>query len=441
MTEIIRMQWLLKMLTTELDDLPDERKPSNNSKYTVEEALLSAFSVFFLQSPSFLDYQRLMKSRKGRDNANSLFGIEKIPCDNQIRNLLDPVPASQVRGVFNSIYQYLEKTGSLKTYDYLGGERLVVLDGTEYFSSKKIHCPRCSHRTHRNGSTTYFHGVVTPVLVAPGVSQVICLEPEFIRPQDGHDKQDCENAAAKRWIKAHSRSERETPITLLGDDLYCNQPLCETAKDAGYQFIFVCKRTSHQELYEWVDYLERIGEVQALTKFEIQGKKRLSYQYRYLNRVPIRACEPVMEVNWCELRVTDTGSGKTLYYNTFATCHDLNDENLVEIVRAGRARWKVENESNNVLKTKGYHLEHNFGHGQDHLCELLVSLNLLAFLFHTTLDLLHRTYIEVRALLVIRKNFFQDIRTLTRYLWFESWQALLEFMREEGKNSNKINSS
>jgi len=189
-----------------------------------------------------------------------------------------PVPARKIKGAFDSLYQYLEQTGSLKNYDCLAGGRLVAIDGTEYFSSKKIHCPRCSHRTHRNGSTTYFHSVVTPVLVAPGVSQVIGLEPEFIRPQDGHEKQDCENAAAKRWIKAHPRSHQETPITLLGDDLYCNQPICETAKDAGYHFIFVCQRTSHQELYEWVDYLERADEIKTLTRFEIRGQKRLAYE-------------------------------------------------------------------------------------------------------------------------------------------------------------------
>ena len=142
MAETIRMQLLLEMLTAELNELPDGRKPSNNTKYTVKEALLSAFPVFFLQSPSFLDHQRLMKSNKGRDNASSLFGIEEIPCDNQIRNLLDRVPASKIKGVFDSIYQYLEQTGSLKTYNCLSGERLIALDGTEYFSSQKIHCPR-----------------------------------------------------------------------------------------------------------------------------------------------------------------------------------------------------------------------------------------------------------------------------------------------------------
>ncbi len=75
-----------------MHDLPDERKPGNNTRYQVEDAMMAAFSIFFTQSESFLDHQRLMKSNKGKDNAESLFSIEKIPCDNQIRNLLDPVP-------------------------------------------------------------------------------------------------------------------------------------------------------------------------------------------------------------------------------------------------------------------------------------------------------------------------------------------------------------
>ena len=118
----IGMPELLSMLRAELDDLPDERKPSNNTKYTVEEALLSAFSVFLMQSKSFLDHQRLMKSQKGRDNLASLFGIENIPCDNQIRNLLDPVPASTVLAVFRSVDDALSKTGALSSYRCFQGE-------------------------------------------------------------------------------------------------------------------------------------------------------------------------------------------------------------------------------------------------------------------------------------------------------------------------------
>ena len=108
---------------------------------------------------------------------------------------------------------------------------------------------------------------------------------------------------------------------------------------------------------------------------------------------------------------------------------------LKDIVEAGRARWKVENENNNILKTKGYHFEHNFGHGQEHLAQLLVTLNLLAFLMHTILELVGGSYGQLRDLLVTRQDFFRDLRTLTRYLWFSDWDALFDFMLTEGANS------
>ena len=164
---------LIKFLRQELHDLPDPRKPGNNTKYQIEDAVLGAFSVFFTQSPSFLEHQRLMKSSKGKDNASSLFSLNEIPCDNQIRNLLDPVPASKISGAFQRVYQWLKKQGVLKKFRYLNGEILIALDGTEYFSSKKINCPHCNCRNHRNGTTTYFHACVTPVIVSPQRKQVI----------------------------------------------------------------------------------------------------------------------------------------------------------------------------------------------------------------------------------------------------------------------------
>ena len=111
----------------------------------------------------------------------------------------------------------------------------------------------------------------------------------------------------------------------------------------------------------------------------------------------------------------------------FATRHAITTSNVAEIVAAGRARWKIENENNNTLKTKGYHLTHNFGHGKQHLSALLATFNLLAFLFHTLLDLLDPHYQRIRQVLP-RKTFFDDLRALTRYLCFDSWDALMAFM-------------
>lgn len=427
-------QALISAMLAGFSDLRDLRK-GRNKQYRVEDALMSAFSLFFMQSSSFLQYQRQMATKKGRSNAKSLFGIEQIPCDNQIRSLLDPVAASAVCSGFESLHQCLEANGKRHPYKCFEQGYLVALDGTEYFSSQEVHCPQCSQRHHRNGRVSYFHQVVTPVMVKPGCNQVLNLAPEFIRPQDGHDKQDCETAAAKRWIEAHPIADTDVGVTLLGDDLYSRQPMCQTVLEHGYGFIFVCLQTSHEELYEWLEYLEKAGEMKQHQVCRYQGAKPLLYQFRYVNRVPLNAQQPALEVNWCEVTVIDKRKNKQVYFNTFVTQHLITHETIEAIFEAGRSRWKVENENNNVLKTKGYHLEHNFGHGQEHLAELLVTLNLLAFLMHTILELLGGTYGQLRELLVTRKDFFRDLLTLTRYFWFASWDALFDFMLTEGANS------
>ena len=432
---------LMQFLRQELSDLPDLRKPGNNTKYQVEDAVMGAFSVFFTQSPSFLEHQRLLKSSKGKDNALSLFGLKEIPCDNQIRNLLDPIPGATIFGSFQEVYQCLKKQGVIKNFFYLEGEILMALDGTEYFSSKKISCPHCNCRNHRNGTTTYFHGCVTPIVVSPNQKQVINLEPEFIKKQDGYQKQDCENAAVKRWLSKNPQKKYGYPVTLLGDDLYSHQPICKLALEQGYNFIFVCLESSHKTLYEWLDFLEKSGEVKTVEKKQWSGRKNLIYRYRYASRVPLKDEESSLEVNWCEVTVINEKTQEIIYQNNWITNHQINDDNVEKIVKAGRSRWKIENENNNILKNHGYNLEHNFGHGQNHLCEFLLSLNLLAFLFHNVLELVNFTYQKIRKLLVTRTTFFNDIRTLLKFFWFKNWSDFFSFILTENVPLKKGNSS
>jgi len=120
--------------------------------------------------------------------------------------------------------------------------------------------------------------------------------------------------------------------------------------------------------------------------------------------------------------------GKVLYRNTFITDLEITEQNVAAIVASGRSRWKIENENNNTLKTKGYNLEHNFGHGKKHLSSLLATMNLLAFAMHGLLDHCDAHYRLIRRTLVTRQTFFDDIRALTRYHRFASWIAMMDFM-------------
>ena len=150
--------------------------------------------------------------------------------------------------------------------------------------------------------------------------------------------------------------------------------------------------------------------------------------YRFINDVLLQDGKKTLSVNWLEITVVNAKTGAQLYYNTFITNHRLSAQNVAQVAQAGRGRWKIENENNNVLKTKGYHLEHNFGHGKQYLSATMLSLNLLAFLFHTVLEWSDEPYALLRQVLARRQTFFEDIRALTRYMVFESWHHLMDFM-------------
>lgn len=427
MLEELALDSLVKRIKQSFGEFQDIRT-GKNTQYDLVDAGMGAFSVFFTQSPSFLAYQQDVKRRKGRSNAESLFGMEQIPSENQIRSLLDPVAPSSLTGVFRDIYHRLDRAGVLKEYRSFGHNLLVVMDGTQYFSSQKIHCENCNHREMANGKTNYFHSVLTPVIAQAGNANVISLEPEYILPQDGQEKQDCEIEAGKRWLDQYGEFYAKQGVTMLGDDLYSRQPYIQKVKDKKLHFILVCKPDSHPALYEMVNFLAVSGVMGTYQKRRWNGNYGEIYTYRYANKLPLRGDQETIDVNWCELTVTRQDTGEQLYKNAFCTDYLILETTVEAIVKDGRTRWKVENENNNVLKTKGYHLEHNFGHGSQYLASLLLSLNLLAFLFHTVLDLVDEKYRLIRQTLRTRQKFFQHIDALLCYHQFSSWDELFSFM-------------
>ena len=418
---------LIDGIRAAFSELPDYRKNGNNLKYRIEDATLSAFSVFFTQSPSFLDYQRRMQLNHNRNNAQTIFGVHQIPSTSQISNLLDPIAPESLYPVLAKVGDKLYEQGCLQPFVSINDTLLVALDGTDSFSSEKICCSECTEQTLKNGKTLYRHILVTPVIVAPGQSRVVPLPPEFVSPQDGQEKQDCELAAAKRWLTNWGGHYAPRRITVLGDDLYCHQPFCQAVLAQQMAFLFVCKPDSHALLYEWVNDFTRSGEVNTLEKSQWNGKQRMTEHYRYFNQVPLRDSDDALLVNWCEVTVTNAKQ-EVVYRNAWATSHLISEHNVVQIVAAGRARWKIENENNNIIKNHGYHFEHNFAHGKKHLSNLLATLNLLAFLTHTALEWLDQAYQTIRSLAPSRRTFFENMRTLLQFIPFDNWQHLMQFM-------------
>jgi len=427
-----------------IDDLKNnckniiEERSGNALKYSMTDTVLGAFSVFFTQSPSFLAHQRDMGKRMNRSNANTLFSMSSIPTDNQIRNILDKVSPDLFMNVFEKAFDKIKKAGILSEFRTdLGTKRdeyLIALDGIEYHSSNKIHCENCLTRT-KKGRARYCHCALTPALVRPGKSEVISLPPEFILPQDGDQKQDCENKATKRWLKKRGSNYASLGATILGDDLYSRQPVIESILEQGFHFILVCKPQSHRWTNSWVqalekkpaDYLEPEDILNTHTTKKWNGKYHIISTYEYALNVPIKDGDKALKANWVQLTQVKE-DGKQLYKNSFITDHTITDKNVGLIVTAGRTRWKIENENNNILTTKGYHFKHNYGHGKENLSTTLAILILIAFLFHTLLDLGCELYQKLRKEVVVREVFFNHIKTLTTFFNWESWDQLFDFM-------------
>jgi len=415
-----------------MEKFPDNRT-GKNLQYEMLDAASGAFSMFFTGCPSMLHHQRLLQEKHGMSNAKALFGMQDIPSDTHIRDLLDPVSQDYLSPVFSDCLSALKTSGDLKQYHVPLGKKkndfLIALDGIAYFSSGDIHCGNCSTKL-TDEKPVYSHSMVTPTIVAPGVNKVISLMPSFVIPQDGDKKQDCELKASKRWL---SRFEKGyMPITLLGDDLYAHEPFCRELLLRGYNFLLVCKPESHKTIYEWIK-----GVTTTVVADRFDGKRHLLYTYQYVEGVPIKDGKDALLVNFLEITVTNRKTGNKMYHNAWITNHKVlmptmgeTKERLATLVDSGRARWKIENENNNTLKTQGYHLEHNFGHGKKHLATLLATMNVLAFLFHTMLEFLDEKYQWLRKAFGARKRFFEGIRILLIYHPYKSFSSFMIFMIE-----------
>ena len=400
--------------------VPDSRK-GRRGNIAMADFGLSAFALFFMQSASFLAFQRTLEKGHGRSNCQTLFGIEKIPSDNYIRDMLDAADPALLQPCFERMEQLLATPALRQAFGRLGDRTLIAWDGTEYFCSQKLGCPHCLTRKRSNGTIESYHTMLAATAVAPGHGKVVPLFPEFIAPQDGAEKQDCERNAVKRWHAKHGDRLRPLRPVYLGDDLFACQPIVKMLAEGGDDFIFTAKESSHKALYDFIDGAAPERHVETIRK----GKAVETRRYRWITGVPLRDGKDAALVNWIGFEIFDR-TGRVKYSTAWVTSLPVTKNNVADIAAAGRARWKIENETFNVMKNHGYELEHNFGHGETFLAMTLAALNLLAFAWHSALDLVEPLWQAARQAAAKRSSFFAHILTLTTYVVFPSWLAVLE---------------
>ncbi len=161
-------------------------------------------------------------------------------------------------------------------------------------------------------------------------------------------------------------------------------------------------------------------------EFKIEDKNNpdITHRFRILNEVPLNKSNQELLVNFMEYWEYSKGKDKITYHNTWITDFTLTKENAYILMRGGRARWKIENETFNTLKNQGYNFGHNYGLGEKYLAEVFAMLTMLAFLVDQIQQLCCTLFQSVWKKLGSKKSLWESIRSLFKCFQFESMEML-----------------
>jgi DDE family transposase len=418
---------LFRLVQSDFARLPDYRV--GDTEIALADALMSAFAMFSLKAPSLLAFDK----ERAEGNLHTIYGIERVPCDTRMREILDPISPKWLRPAFKSVFRQLQRGKALEAMPWLDGHYLLALDGTGYFSSKTIHCASCLRRVHRNGSITYAHQMLGAAIIHPDQRAVIPLMPEPITNRDGTDKNDCERNAAKRFVAKLRQDHPHLKFIVTEDSLSSNAPHIETLHAHGLHYILGVKEGDHAYLFQQVQAAEHAGRV---TYYERHDRAAgVVHRFRFVNDVPLNAARTDVRVHFIEY--WEVGDDKVQHFS-WVTDLRVSTRNVYHLMRGGRARWKIENETFNTLKNQGYNFEHNYGHGEDNLSVVFAMLMMLAFLVDQTQQLGCALFQAVWTKLGSKRRLWERMRALFYDYAFASMRQLFEALLYGFKKSSPL---
>jgi len=360
---------LYELLRIGFGKIPDHR--GRKCPISLADALMSALAMFALKDPSLLAFEE----RRNDDNLMNLFGIAHIPSDTHLREILDPVEPRRLRPLFDAVFRQLQRGKALEPFVFYRGCYLLSVDGTGYFSSSSIHCNSCLEKVDKQtGQVTYQHQMLGAVLVHPDHREVIPLAPEPIEKQDGSEKNDCERNAAKRLLRQIRQEHPHLKLIVVEDGLASNAPHVRELQQLNMHFILGAKPGDHPFLFAQVIAAFEAGRVTTISWTEDDVLCEISF----LNDVPLNESNQDVRVNFLQYGEFYANGEERKW--SWITDLQISRQNAGTLVKGGRCRWKIENETFNTLKNQGYHFEHNYGHGEQNLSVVFAMLMMLAFL-------------------------------------------------------------
>jgi hypothetical protein len=406
----------------------EEFRQEGKIKHKLHDVTMSGLAMMYFQDPSLLKFQESLKETEHRDNLETLFNVATIPKDGQMRNILDEVVSEAFRPVFKEFHHRLQRGKHLEQYQLFDKSYLIPIDATQNFSSSKHHCAWCLEKKHKDGSITYSHQILQGAIVHPDLRQVIPLMPEQISNLDGNIKQDCELNAAKRFIEDLRKDHPNLKITVGGDGLHSKQSNIELLREHRMNFVLVAKPDDHKIMMEAVGICIEAGEKQSLNIIDDKG---LRHFYEWFNDIPLNGNDPTIHVNYFHYQMLvpdENGEEKIHFENSWVTDFIVTKENIRDLVKIGRARWKIENECFNTLKNQGYSIAHNYGHGAKNLSFNFFILTLIAFYMHQIAELTDELFQACRAKLRAKYALWEELRSAIKWFVFDSFEQLFTFI-------------
>jgi hypothetical protein len=394
---------LLGLLSGYFSALPDHR--TGKTKYSLRDSLMASFAMFALKDPSLLSFVSNYAARA--ENLKEVFDLERIPSENGLRKILDRVEPSHFRGVFAGLLEHLSQQGYLSNRYCLDKRLLVSIDGTGSYSSNKIGCQHCLTKKHRDGKVEHHHQLLAASLVTPGLNTVFPVYAEAITQQDGRAKNDCERKACKRLLPQLREVLPAERLVILLDALYADGPTIRALVKQEMDYIIVIK-----EGYV-LEQVQRMVEKGTLQQWQWQKDAHTLCRFEWTTDLILNGAHQDISVNYLSYQEYDVGKDKVVYANQWITNLDLTRQQLYAIAQAGRARWKIENETFNTLKNQGYNLEHNYGHGQWYLSTVMALIMLLAFF----IDQITKAYDQEFEHALLEAKTLRDLRQKVRVLF------------------------
>ena len=423
------MAGLLATVRTSFDTVPDTRR-AENVRFTMSDTLSSALAMFSLKYSSLLHFDTDMRADAGtvRHNLKTLFGVAQAPCDTQMRKILDPVDPSRLRPAFRALHSSLQRGNVLKKFTWSDDKYLLSMDGSGLFASSKVCCQHCCVKK-RKGGDEFYHQLLAAAMVHPDLKRALPLDFEPITRRDGNTKNDCERNAGKRLLNSIRQQYPDRQFVVLEDALAANGPHIQELKRHKLDFIIGAKPGSNAALFDEV--CERLNRSECIESApDDLNRKGFSCGFRFTNDIALNDSHPDLRVNFLEYWEFDKKGKQTIF--AWVTNLPINADNAYDIARAGRTRWKVENELFNVIKNKGYNLEHSYGHGKQFLCSTLGGLMLLAFLIDEIQELSCRLFQAAKGAYHARTVLWERLRTLFFTFDIQDWESLMRALANPG---------